>query len=80
MATWQASIVYGPEVEWGTPEDAFEVLLRERGITDSGVDAGTDLHTGQRDFTWYFEATSEQAREIEIAAPAWRISEYQDEV
>lgn len=79
MAKYMATIAYGPDVEWGGPEKMFEALLTQFGIHDFGVDAGTDMQTGERDYTCYFDCTPEEAKEIQASAPAWSVREYTEE-
>lgn len=73
---WQATILYGPaEADWGAPEQEFEDLLTKLEIDISGMDAGTELSTGKRDFTWYFNATVDQVRTIRDRTEGWTIEE-----
>lgn len=79
MAKYQASITYGPDQEWGAPESMFEALLHQFGIHDFGVDAGTDMRSGEREYVCYFDCTGEEAKEIQASAPAWFVREYTEE-
>lgn len=74
IVEWQASIAYDPdEAEWGVPEQEFEAAMEKSGILLSGMDGGTDLTTGTRDFTWYFNATHDEAREVGRQFGDWTI-------
>lgn len=73
---WRATILYGPaDADWGAPEEEFEELLHKLEIDISGMDGGTEIATGKRDFTWYFNATVEQVRTIRDRTEGWTIEE-----